>query len=96
MNTLFNNTVYMDVGLMIIYLGMAGLLLNQSNIIISIISIEILFYGINYYLITVSTLLQDIQGLIISIFVLTSAAGESAIALSLLMVYFKIFKNILL
>lgn len=86
----------MDVGLMIIYLGMAGLLLNQSNIIISIISIEIIFYGVNYYLITVSTLIHDIQGLIISIFVLTSAAGESAIALSLLMVYFKIFSNILL
>jgi NADH:ubiquinone oxidoreductase subunit K len=36
------------------------------------------------------------EGLVISIFVLTVAAGESAVALALLMIYFKIFKNILL
>lgn len=96
MNSLFHSTVYVDVGLLIIYLGLSGILLNRSNIIVSIISIEIMFYGINYYLITISLLLQDIEGLVISIFILTVAAAESAIALALLMVYFKVFKNILL
>jgi NADH-quinone oxidoreductase subunit K len=96
MNTLFNSNIYVDIGLIIIYLGLSGILLNKSNIIVSIISIEIMFYGINYYLITISLLLQDIEGLVISIFILTVAAAESAVALALLMVYFKVFKNILL
>ena len=96
MNTLFNSNIYIDIGLIIIYLGLSGILLNKSNIIVSIISIEIMFYGINYYLITISLLLQDIEGLVISIFILTVAAAESAVALALLMVYFKVFKNILL
>jgi NADH-quinone oxidoreductase subunit K len=86
----------MEIGLIIIYLGLAGILLNKSNMIVSIISIEIMFYGINYYLMTISLLIQDIEGLIVSIFILTVAASESAVALALLMVYFKIFKNILL
>jgi NADH-quinone oxidoreductase subunit K len=86
----------MEIGLVIVYLGLSGLLLNKSNLIISIICIEIIFYGLNYYLISTSLLIQDIEGLVISIFVLTVAAGESAIALALLMIYFKIFKNILL
>jgi NADH-quinone oxidoreductase subunit K len=86
----------MEIGLVIVYLGLSGLLLNKSNLIISIICIEIIFYGLNYYLISTSLLIQDMEGLVISIFVLTVAAGESAVALALLMIYFKIFKNILL
>lgn len=96
MNTLFNSNIYMDIGLLIVYLGLSGILLNKSNIIVSIISIEIMFFGINYYLVTTSLLLQSIEGLSVSIFVLTVAAAESAVALALLMVYFKVFKNILL
>lgn len=96
MNTLFNSNIYMDIGLLIVYLGLSGILLNKSNIIVSIISIEIMFFGINYYLVTTSLLLQSIEGLSISIFILTVAAAESAVALALLMVYFKVFKNILL
>ena len=96
MNILFNSHLYLEIGLIIVYLGLAGILLNKNNIIISIISIEIMFYGINYYLLTSSLLIQDMEGLVLSIFVLTIAAAESAIALALLMIYFKIFKNILL
>lgn len=96
MNTLFNSTSYTDVGLIIMFLGLSGILLNKSNMIISIISIEIMFYGINYYLVTTSLLIQDLNGLIISIFILTVAAAESAIALALITVYFKLFKNILI
>lgn len=96
MTTLFNSYFFMDIGLLIVYLGLTGILLNRSNLIIAIISIELIFYGLNYYLLTTSLLLQDIEGLVVTFFVLTVAAGESAIALGLLMVYFKVFKNILL
>nr|YP_009688830.1 NADH dehydrogenase subunit 4L [Cafileria marina]QEF30254.1 NADH dehydrogenase subunit 4L [Cafileria marina] len=96
MNTFFNSNIYMDIGIIIIYLGLGGILLNRNNIIISIICIEIVFYGINYYLLTSALIIQDLEGLVVSFFVLTVAAAESAVALGILMVYFKIFKNILL
>lgn len=96
MTFLFNSSTFIDLGLILLYVGLAGVLLNKSNLLISIISIELMFYGINYYTITNSLLLQDIEGFVVSLFILTIAAAESAIALAILMVYFKMFKNILL
>ena len=87
---------FTDIGLILCFLGICGILVNKKNIIISIISIEIMFYGLNFYLITISLYLDDISGQILSLFILTIAAAESAIALALVMSYFKIFKDILL
>ena len=89
-------TYFSDIGLILCFLGMSGILVNRRNIIVSIISIEIMFYGLNFYLITISLYLDDISGQILSLFILTIAAAESAIALALIMSYFKIFKDILL
>lgn len=88
-------TSFIDVGLILCFLGICGILLNVKNVLISIISIEIMFYGINFYLITVSLYQDDISGQILSLFILTIAAAESAIALALIMSYFKIFRDIL-
>jgi NADH-quinone oxidoreductase subunit K len=55
-----------------------------------------MFYGINFYLVTVSLIVDDIAGQMLSLFILTIAAAESAIALALIMSYFKIYKDILL
>jgi len=86
---------FLDIGLILCFLGICGVLLNIKNILISIISIEIMFYGINFYLIIVSLSHDDISGQILSLFILTVAAAESAIALALIMAYFKIFRDIL-
>jgi NADH-quinone oxidoreductase subunit K len=88
-------TSFIYIGLILCFLGVCGILLNIRNILISIISIEIMFYGINLYLITISLYHDDISGQILSLFILTIAAAESAIALALIMSYFKIFKDIL-
>jgi NADH-quinone oxidoreductase subunit K len=88
-------TTFIDIGLILCFLGICGILLNTRNILISIISIEIMFYGINLYLITISLYHDDIAGQILSLFILTIAAAESAIALALIMAYFKIYKDIL-
>jgi NADH-quinone oxidoreductase subunit K len=88
-------TSFIDIGLILCFLGICGILLNMRNVLISIISIEVMFYGINLYLITVSLYHDDISGQILSLFILTIAAAESAIALALIMSYFKIFKDIL-
>jgi len=88
-------TSFIDIGLILCFLGICGILLNIKNILISLISIEIMFYGINFYLITVSLYQDDITGQIVALCILTIAAAESAIALALIMAYFKIFRNIL-
>jgi len=88
-------TSFIDIGLILCFLGICGVLLNIRNILISIISIDIMFYGINLYLITISLYHDDISGQILSLFILTIAAAESAIALALIMSYFKIFKDII-
>lgn len=88
-------TSFIDVGLILCFLGICGILLNIKNVLISIISIEIMFYGINFYLITISLYHDDISGQLLSLFILTIAAAESAIALALIMSYFKIFRDII-
>jgi len=86
---------FIDIGLILCFLGMTGIFLNIKNILISIISIEIMFYGINFYLLTLSIYHDDISSQMLSLFILTIAAAESAIALALIMSYFKIYRDIL-
>jgi NADH-quinone oxidoreductase subunit K len=88
--------MFIDVGLVIAFLGAFGVLVNRRNIIISVISIELMFYGLNFYLIAVSVYLDDIMGQVFSLFVLTLAAAESALALALITSYFRIYENILI
>ena len=92
---ILNLTSFIDIGLFLCFLGIGGILINMQNILISIISIELMFYGLNFYLIIVSLLHFDIEGQILSLFILTIAAAESAIALALIMSYFKIFREII-
>jgi NADH-quinone oxidoreductase subunit K len=91
---LIDLTSFIDIGLILCFLGICGIFLNIRNILISIISIEIMFYGINFYLITISLYHDDISGQILALFILTIAAAESAIALALIMSYFKIYREI--
>jgi NADH-quinone oxidoreductase subunit K len=90
--------VFEGTGFGLFFLGFAALLdeTKMQHILNILLTIELMFYGINYYLLELSTMLNDIEGLIVSFFILTLAASESALALGLLMAYFKIFKNILL
>ena len=92
----FNLSFFLEIGLVLIILGLLGIIINKFNILISIICIELTFYGVNFYLITTGLIINDIMGEIASLFVLTVAASESAIALALIVLYFKIFKNILM
>jgi NADH-quinone oxidoreductase subunit K len=84
----------LNIGVIIVFLGAGGVLVNKRNILISVISIELMFYGLNFYLISLSICLDDILGEVFSLMVLTLAAAESALALALIMAYFRIFFNI--
>jgi len=87
---------FMDLGLLVAFLGAFGIFVNKRHILLSVICIERRFYGLNFFLVAVSVYLDDMLGEVFSLFVLTLAAAESALALALITAYFRVYGNILL
>ena len=75
-------------------LGLFGIILNRQNIIIILMSIELLLLSINLNFIYFSFYLDDIMGQIFSLLILTVAAAESAIGLAIMIIFFKIHGDI--
>jgi NADH-quinone oxidoreductase subunit K len=71
-------------------LGLSGIMLNRQNIIIILMSIELILLSVNLNFIVYSVYLDDIMGQVFALFVLTVAAAESAIGLAILVVYFRV------
>ena len=67
--------------------GVIGIFLNRKNVIIILMSIEIILLSVNLNLIAFSYFLNDLSGQIFSLFVLTVAAAEAAIGLAILVIY---------
>lgn len=74
--------------------GLFGIILNRQNIIIILMSIELLLLSINLNFLYFSVFLDDIIGQIFSLFILTVAAAESAIGLAIMIVFFKLYGDI--
>jgi NADH-quinone oxidoreductase subunit K len=87
---------YGSICLCFIFLSLIGLLINRLNILISLICIELMFYGANISLIIFSSILDDQFGSVATLFIVTVAASESAIALALLVRFFRGFNDIFL
>ncbi len=68
---------------------MFGIFLNRKNIIIILMSIELMLLAINLNLVAFSAYLGDLAGQVFAMFVLTVAAAEAAIGLAILVVYFR-------
>ena len=68
-------------------IGVIGIFLNRKNVIIILMSIEIILLAVNINLISFSYFLNDLTGQIFSLFVLTVAAAEAAIGLAILVIY---------
>nr|YP_010394003.1 NADH dehydrogenase subunit 4L [Hyaloperonospora arabidopsidis]DAZ88011.1 TPA_asm: NADH dehydrogenase subunit 4L [Hyaloperonospora arabidopsidis] len=75
-------------------LGLFGIILNRQNIIIILMSIELLLLSINLNFIYFSIAIDDIIGQIFSLLILTVAAAESAIGLAIMIVFFKLYGDI--
>lgn len=75
-------------------IGLFGLFLSRKNIILIIISLEILLLSMNYSFLFFSLYLDDILGELFSLFILTIGACESSIGLALLICYYRIYKFI--
>ena len=80
---------YLSVAAMLFVIGIFGLFLNRKNIIILLMSIELMLLAVNINFIAFSAFLNDLVGQIFSLFVLTVAAAEAAIGLAILVCFFR-------
>jgi NADH-quinone oxidoreductase subunit K len=79
-----------SISFLLFLIGMFGLFLNQKNILIMLMSLEIMFLSLSFNLILSSVYLDDIAGQIFALLVLTVTAAESSIGLAILVVYYRI------
>ena len=80
---------YLTVSAILFTLGVFGIFLNRKNVIIILMSIELILLAVNINLVAFSSFLHDIVGQIFALLVLTVAAAEAAIGLAVLVVYFR-------
>ncbi|MGO3932879.1 NADH-quinone oxidoreductase subunit NuoK [Rhodopseudomonas pseudopalustris] len=80
---------YLSVAAILFTIGTLGIFLNRRNVIIILMSIELMLLAVNINLIAFSTFLNDIVGQVFALLVLTVAAAEAAIGLAVLVVYFR-------
>ena len=83
-------TNYLIVTLLLFFLGICGIFAVPQNIIIILISLELILLAINLNFIIFSVYLDDISGQIYSLFILTVAAAESAIGLAMVVIYYRL------
>jgi NADH-quinone oxidoreductase subunit K len=80
---------YIAVGTVLFVLGVLGIFLNRKNVIVILMAIELILLAVNINLVAFSAFLHDLTGQIFAMFVLTVAAGEAAIGLAILVIYFR-------
>ncbi|HLW28253.1 MAG TPA: NADH-quinone oxidoreductase subunit NuoK [Kiloniellales bacterium] len=80
---------YLTVAAILFTLGVLGIFLNRKNVIVILMSIELLLLSVNINLVAFSAHLNDLVGQVFTLFVLTVAAAEAAIGLAILVVFFR-------
>lgn len=80
---------YLTVAAVLFVLGVLGIFVNRKNVIIILMSIELILLSVNINLVAFSAFSGDLTGQIFAMFVLTVAAGEAAIGLAILVIYFR-------
>jgi NADH-quinone oxidoreductase subunit K len=80
---------YLTVAAVLFTLGVFGIFLNRKNVIIILMSIELILLAVNINMVAFSTHLGDIVGQVFALLILTVAAAEAAIGLAILVVFFR-------
>ncbi|HEX4301750.1 MAG TPA: NADH-quinone oxidoreductase subunit NuoK [Rhizomicrobium sp.] len=80
---------YLTVAAILFTIGVFGIFLNRRNIIVILMSIELLLLAVNINFVAFSSFLHDLVGQVFALFILTVAAAEAAIGLAILVVYFR-------
>ncbi|MEJ0026004.1 MAG: NADH-quinone oxidoreductase subunit NuoK [Rhizomicrobium sp.] len=80
---------YLFVAAVLFTIGVFGIFLNRKNVIVILMSIELILLSVNINFVAFSSFLHDLVGQVFALFILTVAAAESAIGLAILVVYFR-------
>jgi NADH-quinone oxidoreductase subunit K len=80
---------YLTVGAILFTLGIFGIFINRKNVIVILMSVELILLAVNLNLVAFSSFLHDLVGQVFALLVLTVAAAEAAIGLAILVVYFR-------
>ncbi|KEO51560.1 MAG: NADH-quinone oxidoreductase subunit NuoK [Thioclava marina] len=80
---------YLGVAAALFVIGIFGIFVNRKNVIVILMSIELMLLAVNINLVAFSAYLGDLVGQIFTMFVLTVAAAEAAIGLAILVVFFR-------
>jgi NADH-quinone oxidoreductase subunit K len=80
---------YLTVAALLMVMGIFGIFLNRKNVIVILMSIELILLAVNINLVAFSAALGDLAGQVLAMFVLTVAAAEAAIGLAIVVIYFR-------
>nr|WOA02305.1 NADH dehydrogenase subunit 4L [Gloiopeltis furcata] len=83
-----------SVSSLLFLISVVGMFLNQKNILVMLMSLEMMFLSISFNLIFTSICLDDIAGQVFSLLILTVAAAESSVGLAILVIYYRIRSTI--
>ena len=91
---ILNINYILNIVITLFLIGVLGLVLNRKNILITLMSIELMLLAINLNFIVFSIYLDDLAGYVFVLFILTIAAAESAIGLAILTIYYRLKNTI--
>jgi len=80
---------YLTLAAIIFTIGIIGIFLNRKNVIIILMSIELILLAVNINLVSFSIYLQHLVGQVFTMFILTVAAAEAAVGLAIIVIYYK-------
>ena len=80
---------YLSVAAMLFTIGVFGIFVNRKNVIIILMSVELILLAVNINFVAFSTHLNDVAGQVMAMFVLTVAAAEAAVGLAILVTFFR-------
>jgi len=80
---------YLSVAAILFTIGVFGIFLNRKNVIVILMSIELILLAVNINFVAFSSFLHDLVGQVFALFILTVAAAEAAIGLAILVVYYR-------
>jgi NADH-quinone oxidoreductase subunit K len=91
---ILNLNYILNIVIALFLIGVLGLVLNRKNILITLMSIELMLLAVNLNFVIFSIYLDDITGYVFVLFILTIAAAESAIGLAILTIYYRLKNTI--
>jgi|TARA_B110000971_G_C19763007_1_gene387317 NADH-quinone oxidoreductase subunit K len=80
---------YLSLGAIVFFLGVVGIFLNRKNVIVILMSIELILLAVNINLVSFSIFSGDLIGQIFTMLILTVAAAEAAIGLAIIVIFYR-------